>query len=184
MACTRFSSDECRVKKQLQQMTDPSRFILNVPGNGSNLDYIEDPHIRIQKWGANLQTNGIDIENNLFGIDRTINRDCLNFNEYQNYNVNSNKVQYASNKKLTTEQSRVILPAWTARDLEQNNFDWLHKNPQENVCIPFHNNLSTRILVKDNYKSKKECVNTDNMMPLSINTGGSNCSSYGTCSTL
>ena len=36
MAFTRFNYDDCRTKKQLQQQTDPGRWILNVPGNGAN----------------------------------------------------------------------------------------------------------------------------------------------------
>ena len=44
------------------------------------------------------------------------------------------------------------------RDLEQNNFDILPLNPQENVCYPFHNNVSTRILEKDNYVPKVPCL--------------------------
>jgi hypothetical protein len=47
------------------------------------------------------------------------------------------------------EQPRATDPAWTARDLEQSHFYYLPLNPQENVCIPFQNNLSTRILEKD-----------------------------------
>ena len=50
MANTRFYYDPCRTKKELQQATDPGRWILNVPGNGENPYYIEDPQIRIQKF--------------------------------------------------------------------------------------------------------------------------------------
>jgi hypothetical protein len=47
------------------------------------------------------------------------------------------------------EQPRATDPAWTARDLEQPHFYYLPLNPQENACIPFQNNLSTRILEKE-----------------------------------
>jgi hypothetical protein len=33
-----------------------------------------------------------------------------------------------------------------------NNFKYLHLNPQENICIPFHNNISSRIVQKDYYQ--------------------------------
>ena len=65
MAFTRFNYDECRTKKQLQQSTDPGRWILDVPGNGDAPCYIEDPQIIIQKWGANLRTNTINLESDL-----------------------------------------------------------------------------------------------------------------------
>mgnify|MGYP005660732585 FL=1 len=53
MAFTRFHDDPCRIKKQLQESTDIGRWILNVPGQGSKPDYMNDPHIRLQKWGGN-----------------------------------------------------------------------------------------------------------------------------------
>ena len=55
MAFTRFNYDECRTKKKLQEATGPGRYILNVPGNGPTPLYFNDPQIRMQKWGGNLQ---------------------------------------------------------------------------------------------------------------------------------
>jgi hypothetical protein len=158
MANTRFNYDPCRTKKKLQQSTDPCRYILNVPGNSDYPYYIEDPQIRIQKWGANLRTNTINLESELLGINRELNNDCLNKNNYKNYNVSNEKINYPSTKKLYTEQSRTTNPVWWYRDLEQNNFNYLPLNPQINVCFPFQNNLSTRILEKDYYNEKKDCI--------------------------
>jgi len=146
MANTRFNYDPCRTKKSLQQSTGPSRYILNVPGNGDKPCYIEDPQIIIQKWGANLQTNSINLESQLLGINRKLGRDCLGKDEYVNYNVPTKEIQYPSCNQLYTEQSRAIMPAWTARDLEQVNWYYLPLNPQENTCIPFQNNISSRII--------------------------------------
>ena len=155
MACTRFNYDECRTKKRLQQSTDPGRWILNVPGNGSTPDYIADPHIILQKWGANLQTNTVDLEGQLWGINRYLGKDCININNYNasQYKVNSNKITYSTNNNLTTEQSRTIAPAWTIRDSEQVNWYYPHLNPQENICLPFLNNINTRLIERDNYYS-------------------------------
>ena len=72
MSFTRFNYDESRTKKQIQQSTDPGRWIMNVPGNGSDPAYMEDPFIRIQKWGANLTTNTITINNNINNINNKI----------------------------------------------------------------------------------------------------------------
>ena len=43
MAFTRFNYDDARTKKKLQEATGSGRYILNVPGNGSNPTYFDDP---------------------------------------------------------------------------------------------------------------------------------------------
>lgn len=195
MACTRFNYDSCRTKKNLQQSTDPGRYILNVPGNGSNPCYIEDPQIIIQKWGANLRTNTINLESEMLGVNRSINKDCLGKDNYQNYNVHNEAIKYPTCRNLYTEQSRAIMPAWTARDLEQ--VDWYYPplNPQENTCLPFENNLSTRILEKDYFVRKNDCsldmntFNGINSLPTQVISGtyvgGPNtCSLSNMCSTI
>jgi hypothetical protein len=171
MAFTRFKYDDCRTKKSLQQATDPGRWVLNVPGNGSNPSYMEDPHIRIQKWGGNLRTNTINLESDLRGVNRNLGRDCLGKDNYTKFNVSNQAIEYPSCSNLTTEQSRSTNPAWWYRDLEQNNFEYPPLNPQTNVCLPFQSNLSTRILEKDYFTPKRDCVvnETKNMLPASYN---------------
>ena len=168
MANTRFNYDDCRTMKRLQQQTDPGRWILNVPGNGDKPCYIEDPQIIIQKWGANLRTNTIDLESSLLGVNRHLTRDCSQDN-YKNYNVPNEPISYPKCRELFTEQSRAIAPAWMVRDLEQ--VDWYYPplNPQENTCYPFENNLSTRILEKDYFTPKRPCVTTESNDQLTTN---------------
>ena len=163
MSFTRFSYDDCRVEKQLQEMTDQGRYALNVPGNGDKPCYMEDSHIRMQKWGANLTTNSINLESDLLGLSRGLNRDCIDVNNYKKHEAKTQAVSYPSCGQIT-EQPRAVMPAWTARDLEQNNFDYLPLNPQENTCLPFHNNLSTRILEKD-YYLMEQCMPKQNLNP-------------------
>ena len=52
MANTRFNYDDSRTLKQLQESTGPGRWLLDKPGN--KLLYYTDPHVRLEKWGANL----------------------------------------------------------------------------------------------------------------------------------
>lgn len=158
MAFTRINYDECRTIKEQQQATDPGRWILNVPGNGANPCYMEDPHIRIQKWGGNLRTNTIQLESELMGVNRRIGRDCLDKDNYLSYNVPNEAIEYPNCSNLFTEESRSIAPAWMVRDLEQ--VDWYYPplNPQENTCFPFQTNLSTRILEKDYFTPKRVCL--------------------------
>ena len=171
MASTRFKYDDSRTKKALQQSTDPGRWILNVPGNGANPCYMEDPQIIIQKWGGNLRTNTINLESDLRGVNRQIGRDCLGKDNYTSYNVPNEAIQYPTCNNLFTEQSRATNPAWWYRDVEQVDWQYPPLNPQVNVCLPFQNNLSTRILEKDYFTPKRDCVvnETKNYLPSSYN---------------
>ena len=153
MAFTRFHDDPCRINKQLQESTGLGRYMLNVPGKGSKPWYMDDPFMRMQKWGGNLMTNTINLESDLFGLSRNSNRDDIQTNEYRINAVKSSPVSYESHNPIT-DQSRATHPAWTFRDLEQTHYSILHLNPQENTCFPFQNNLNTRILEKDNYVVK------------------------------
>jgi hypothetical protein len=172
MASTRFFYDDCRTKKQLQQATDPGRWVLNVPGNGANPCYIEDPQIIIQKWGANLRTNTINLESELMGVNKPLSRDCLGKDNYTSYNVPNQAIEYPVCNNTFTEESRATNPAWWYRDLEQVDWGYPPINPQINTCLPFQNNLSTRILVRDDFTPKRECVLNEkkyNYLPTNYN---------------
>lgn len=159
MSFTRFHDDPCRIEKQLQESTGPGRYRLNVPGNGEKPCFMEDPFIRLQHWGANLMTSPVDLDSDLKGLTRTLNKDYMPINGYIEHAAKSQSIQYPSCLPMT-EQPRATNPAWTARDLEQVDWYTLPLNPQENVCIPFANNLSTRILEKDYFVAKPPCLAT------------------------
>ena len=153
MSFTRFHDDPARIEKQLQESTEQGEYMLNVPGNGPKPCYVEDPYIRMQKWGANLQTNSIQLECELKGMTRRYTRDHIDKNNYKKNAVVSNKVAYPTCKD-TTQQPRASAPAWTLRGLEQERWEDVLLDPQQNLFMPFHNNLNTRILEKDHHVTK------------------------------
>jgi len=67
------------------------------------------------------------------------------------------KNQYPTCSKEITSQSRATHPAFLYRDLEQSNRYPLFLNPQENVCMPFQNNLNTQLLERDRFVPKIPC---------------------------
>ena len=170
MAFTRFHDDEARIIKQLQQQTDQERWYLDVPGSGTKPCFVLDPQIIPQKWGGNLWTHSTDIQSSLLGIDRQLNRDCLrvdkngkDIDKYKRQTVYASPIDYpVCHTFLTTEQSRAIMPAWTARDLQQNHAYILPNNPQLNTEMPFDNYTSTRILEKKHFKREFQCVPENN----------------------
>ena len=161
MAFTNIKYDPCRIAKDLQISTETGRYQIAVPGPGNNVPFEEDPHLRLQKYGANLRTNTINLESDLMGLTRSLNRDCVDLNQYTSHQAKSSRMNYSSQQPFT-EQSRVTDPAWWYRDLEQVNWYILPLNPQENTCLPFQNNLNTRILEKDNFVATAPCIPNDN----------------------
>ena len=151
MSFTRFHDDPTRIKYALQISTYSGRYALDTPGPGVNLPYIEDPHVRIQQWGANRMTNDINLENDLRGLSRRLNRDDVDANNYKTYAANGYKKSYPIQKDTLVDESRATHPAWCYRDLEQSRWETPFLNPQANVEKGFQSNIQTRILEKDNF---------------------------------
>jgi len=161
MAFTRFHDDPCRIQKYLDETTIIGNYEINVPGNGDKPLFINDPHLRMQKWGANLSVNKTELESDLMGITRKLNRDSIKQNNYLDHNYNNNLYNrniYPVHNDEITHQPRSTNPAWQVREIDSintpdvpNNFKYLLLDPQQHVCIPFHNNISSRIVEKDYY---------------------------------
>ena len=152
MSFTRFHDDPCRMLKQVQESTDVGLYHLNVPGNGEKPYYFDNNFIRLEKWGGNLSNNPVSLESDLRGLTRKLNRDHIEINSYEKNKIKNEVKSYPRNKDQT-DQSRSTHPAWTFRDKKQMRYDILFLNPQENVCIPFQNNLNTKLLEKDYFTS-------------------------------
>ena len=143
MSFTRFHDDPDVIQKRLCEMTFTGVYQLNVPGNGMNNPYIDEPSIRLQKWGANLWSNTLDIDNKFKGLDRKLARD------HQQFKTPNSSPKSYSTQQFLVDETRVSHPAWLYRDLNQYRPAHLFVNPQNNVTMKFENNQSTRILEKD-----------------------------------
>jgi len=148
MSFTRFNYDRDRTKKSIEESSFAGKYALNTPGPGVNVPFMEDPHIRAQKWGANMMTNTVNLESDLFGLSRPINRDLLETNDYKKNKVDTSSVFYSSSQPFI-EESRASHPAWMYKDLEQTRWETPFLNPQNNLEKLFQDNIQTRILEKD-----------------------------------
>ena len=135
-------------------MTGVGKYMLNKPGNGDKPCYMEDPFIRLQEWGGNLRTNVINLESDLRGLTRNYNRDVLTLNNYADNKIKSDAFKYPTCDSFV-DQTRASNPAWTIKDLETNNWQYLHHQPQDNCFTPFHCNVETRNFVRDDFDKKK-----------------------------
>ena len=148
MSFTRFHDDPIRINKQLQETTGTGRYQLERPGNGLAMPYFEDPHIRLQKWGANLKNNTTDLESDFLGITRRLTHDMV---DYQSKTPDTSVFTTYATEEAFVDESRSTHPAWMFKDLEQSRFDFLLHDYQSKFEIPFANNANTRILEKDNF---------------------------------
>ena len=148
---TSFRNDPARIKKEMEISTYSGRYALDVPGPGLDLPFMEEPQIRVQYWGANLQTNRVDLEGELFSINRKISRDYNDQDQYKKFTVESQPIQSFSTKNPFVEESRSTNPAFMYRELETNRWEFPWLNPQANIEKPFNDNIQTRILEKDNH---------------------------------
>ena len=156
MALTRFHDDPVRIEKQLQISTYLGRYQLNRPGPGINLSFFEDPNVRLQMWGANLQNNTVDLESEFRNMNRPLNRDLIDKNDYQNPNNQTQSTLPSmgySKLQPFIEESRATHPAWTYKSIQQTRWETPLLDPQTLFHLerPFPNQLSTRILEKDNF---------------------------------
>ena len=159
MALTSIRNEPCRIKKELQQMTDIGRYQIGTPGPGANVGFVEDPHIRLQGWGANLRTNTINTESDLLGLTRSLTRDCVPLNQYESMKVQNERLNYGTIAP-STEETRAVNPAWTLLDQESNRWQFLHHNPQKHINkMPLHyGGESSRIDYKNSYNElMKKC---------------------------
>jgi len=141
---------------QAEMSSYANRYYLDVPGQGIDLPFLEDPQMRLQRWGANLHTNTVNLESDLIGLSRKLNRDNIQTNQYTQHMAQTGMVQYR-NENPTVEESRASHPAWTFRSMEQSRWEEPWINPQAGLEKEFPDNIQTRILEKDNYdKNRKQ----------------------------
>ena len=152
MSFTRFHDDPNRIQKTNLETSAINDYTFNVPNSvNSKSVFFTDPHLRMQKNGTTLCRNMVDVESELFTMNRTLCRDNINRNNYiekQDYKV------YIHTKNITktiTKQPRSSHPAWMLRGTGIDRSEYLLSDPQKNVIIPFQSYLDTNILEKDYY---------------------------------
>jgi hypothetical protein len=152
MASTR--DDRAEISCRLNQYNNSMGYMLNVPGNGTHPDYIVDPQIRLQTFGANLSANVVDINSKLLGVYNQLSRDCYVPNTRDpNFNPEFKKMTFPSITNAITDQPRTTMPAWELRGVDRNNWDFPLRNEQEHIEMHFINNVDSRQNGKDAFRS-------------------------------
>jgi hypothetical protein len=170
MAFTRFHDDPYRIRKSVEESAGLGKYMLNVPGPGNFVAFSEDPQIRLQRWGANMMTNTVNLESDLFNLPRKINHNALDSRPYRENAVATHTVAFPIAQPFV-EESRASHPAWMYKDKEHTNWSYPQLNPQYRpgsyaegsfgLARGFHENISTRILEKDFFQPSLPVVSLE-----------------------
>jgi hypothetical protein len=162
MSFNRLNYDTCAYKQNLYQSVGPGEYRLTEPPNSCNICLPETPQIRLQKQGVSVRGDMplIDVDSELLNLTRPATNcpskkyvpdgsQCglTNPNAPQNRNL-----EHGSNCHFGIEDTRISNPPCTLRGTGWNRFEWLCLDPQDRVLMPFDNNISNRIVVKDNHR--------------------------------
>ena len=154
-----YADIQCKLEAQNKSLG----YMLNAPGPLEQSQYIVDPQIRLQEFGANLSVNVVNLNSELKGLNNTLQgKDCLHSKKItrdSHFNSNYVPLTFSKNNQTWTEQPRTINPAWKLRDLETNRFNYLHYNPNQDVDRNVFNNVSTRDVEKSTWALKSENYN-------------------------
>ena len=131
---TRTKDKANKIKFDLDVMSHSNNYVIEKAGNGKSLAYMKNPNIRLQRWGANVRTNMIGIEDDLRGQTRILNRDTVNENDYKKKAAITNAISYETtsikNTNTKTDANRCEV-----RDkcLKNGRKDILYNDPQKNI---------------------------------------------------
>lgn len=162
MAQTRFFDDDARIAAALELQTQCGRYMLNAPGPGEDLPFMEDAHCRLQRWGANLDRFSLEVENELHGMNRpAVTKDAFVhvFENMPRATANGIGSAFASRYPTArpyTDESRSTHPAWAYRSMDDTRTfacpPFLNPQAPQATELQFPAHIQTRILEKDAYE--------------------------------
>ena len=175
MSFNRLPYDTCSYKQVLAETTGPGVYQLSTPPNTCEPCHANDPYIRLQSQGASLTRNNIiDVESDLQGTTRNLS-DCPERKYIPSPNAsklcgaqmgggvvcqqsaklcidhNTNPIKF-NDCFHPTEDTKLSNPPCTLRGTGWNRWEWLYKDPQERVEIPYDFQINSRTLAKDNHR--------------------------------
>ena len=145
---TRTKDKDERIRYDLDVLTQTNNYTFKTPGNGLDVPYIETPNVRLQKWGANMRTNAVNIEHDLFGQTRRLNRDIGGVDDFCKHTAASEPKMYSSK---SIKQSNTLLDD-NKLDKKERTIEQLRKNqilledPQRHINLS--RGISTRYEAK------------------------------------
>ena len=159
MSSNRLDYDVKAYEKTINESVGPGYYQLSKPSVGCKPCFNNNPDIRLQYNGNSIAKDKllIDVDSELMGLTRNISKDPNQ--KYQkpddddkgNPKIDIN-LQHFDDCHFPVEHTKLSNPPCTLRGTGWNRWEWLCKNPQENVIIPFDWNINDKLLAKDNHR--------------------------------
>jgi hypothetical protein len=164
MSVTRFRSDHARLAKEAEISTYSGRYFLDTPGQGVNMPFIEDVHVRLQSWGGNWDgQHFLDIENDLRGTSRKLRND----GSHRTYKYTPATYRGVSAAvpimQPFVDETRASQPAWMLRDWDNAYARWEQPwlDPQSELHTQRWTSLDSKRAAKDAYRPPSSMSTTN-----------------------
>ena len=178
MSFTRSHYDTCAHEQYLSETVGTGIYMLGTPRNSCEPCIASaNPYIRLQSQGASVSKDSslIDVDSELLGITRNLSQcperkympgvnaaglcgseaGCTqkgcNGKFCVNHQKKTNNVR-VENCFPKTEDTKLSNPPCTLRGTGWNRWEYLERNPQERVEIPYDHQIDTKLLSKDNHR--------------------------------
>jgi hypothetical protein len=180
MSFNRVNYDQNAYKQDLNQSVGPGMYYLARPKVSCEPCYPYAPSVRLDKAGDSVsgKQSLIDVDSELMNITRKYSKDprekyipscpdaVSNSGECCAQGVVSSCKNHVGPKPgseldelkhfpdcfFNAEDTRLSNPSCNLRGTGWNRWEWLCKNPQDRVQVPFDWNINNRLVVKDNHR--------------------------------
>lgn len=180
MSCSNLIYDQEAYDISVQYSSGPGNYQLENPCLNTSNCYNSNPSIRMQRSGVSVHKKNplIDIDSELMGLNYKMSKNISDKYEPQcNQNVDSGypcgqgviedcnvigtlpgsrpddvNLKHKVDCHFPTEYTRLSNPVCNTRGIGINRWEWLCKDPQDHVIIPFEYNINNRLVTKDNFK--------------------------------
>jgi hypothetical protein len=151
MSFSRQRYDTLAYQHQLNQVVGPGNYMLDTP-NVCDPCFVPSPYIQVGGGTASsCERKLIDVDSELLGITRKASH-CPS----KHYIPSAKPFCELNNKRecnqLDSENTRLSNPPCTLRCRGWNRWEWLCRDPQAQVQMPFDWNINNRLVVKDNHR--------------------------------
>ena len=159
MSSVGLSYDMPTYEQKLHTSIGPGMYQLATPANdctSCGQDVPSDPYIRWQNWGPGFCAPGsaVDVDSDLSGITRKASKCATDQYHPSKSTVHQGCVAVGKvgvECSTPTEPTRLSNTPCNLRESGNNRWEWLCWDPQQHALERFENNVSYRIIAKDNH---------------------------------